>query len=303
MRRMRQGAGSALRVARRMSLLAIPAVMGLAMPAALGGGLLLALAGPGAADEFTFRRVSVPGSGATDRITVQIDPSKSMFVSNRPETLFVPLTPEAVAPEGGGGAARAAGVEWFWNGVSPLRADSGPGRLQQALRVLAEAPAGQITPPRLQHMQDMARAYGTDILRETVGTRVPHALVLAGVAVECAGRAEAVSHAGAAGLLQLMPATAARFGVQDRLRPAESIRGGVAYLDWLLNRFGGDPVLALAAYNAGEGAVDDNGGVPPYAETRAYVPKVLAAWTVARGLCQTQPELISDGCVFMVNTL
>jgi soluble lytic murein transglycosylase-like protein len=75
----------------------------------------------------------------------------------------------------------------------------------------------------------------------------------------------------------------------------------VAYLDWLLGRFGGDPILAIAAYNAGEGAVDDNGGVPPYRETRAYVPKVLAAFAVARGLCLTPPELVSDGCVFAVN--
>ena len=89
----------------------------------------------------------------------------------------------------------------------------------------------------------------------------------------------------------------------DRLLPAESIRGGVAYLDWLLGHFDGDPILAVAAYNAGEGAVRDNGGVPPYRETRAYVPKVLAAWTVARGLCVTPPELASDGCVFAVGAL
>ena len=75
------------------------------------------------------------------------------------------------------------------------------------------------------------------------------------------------------------------------------------YLDWLLGEFAGDPVLALAGYNAGEGAVRDNRGVPPYAETRAYVPKVLAAFSVARGLCQTPPVLISDGCVFAVNNL
>ena len=270
---------------------------GLAFAVLLGGAI------PAHADEFTFRRVGVPQSGAADRITVQIDPAKPMFLSNRATTPFVPLTRDEVAPQGGGGAAKAAGVEWFWNGVSPLRADSRPGRLADALSVIAQAPTGQIVPPRLQHLQDMARAYGNDILRETVGTRVSPALVLAVMSVESAGNSKAVSHAGAAGLMQLMPATAARFGVSDRMQPADSIRGGVAYLDWLLARFDNDPILALAAYNAGEGAVDDNGGVPPYAETRAYVPKVLAAWSIARGLCVTPPELASDGCVFTVGAL
>ena len=271
---------------------------------ALASAWLGAMALPAAAEDFTYRRVGVPQSGGGNRITVQIDPTKPMFEFNQASSPFVPLTRDDVeTPAGGGGATRAAGVEWFWSGVSPLVIDSGPGRLDDALRVIAGAPSGQIVPPRLQHMQDMARIYGTDILRETVGTRVSPALVLAVMSVESAGRADAVSHAGAAGLMQLMPATAARFGVSDRTAPAESIRGGVAYLDWLLGRFGGDPILALAAYNAGEGAVDDNGGVPPYAETRAYVPKVLAAFSVARGLCVTPPELVSDGCVFTVGAL
>ena len=81
----------------------------------------------------------------------------------------------------------------------------------------------------------------------------------------------------------------------------QNIKGGVAYLDWLMKEFDRDPVMVLAAYNAGENAVKKNSGVPPYAETRAYVPKVLAAWTVARGLCLTPPELVTDGCVFAVS--
>jgi soluble lytic murein transglycosylase-like protein len=98
--------------------------------------------------------------------------------------------------------------------------------------------------------------------------------------------------------MQLIPATAARFGVTDARDPVQNIRGGVSYLDWLMGEFGGDPVLALAAYNAGEGAVRRNGGVPPFAETRAYVPKVLAAWNVARQMCTIPPQLPGDGCVF-----
>ncbi|MCB2140264.1 MAG: lytic transglycosylase domain-containing protein, partial [Rhodobacteraceae bacterium] len=91
------------------------------------------------------------------------------------------------------------------------------------------------------------------------------------------------------------------FGVVDRMDPSDNIRGGVAYLDWLMGQFGGDPLMVLAAYNAGENAVRGAGGVPAYAETRNYVPKVLAAWMVARGLCVTPPDLVSDGCVFAAN--
>jgi len=86
--------------------------------------------------------------------------------------------------------------------------------------------------------------------------------------------------------------------VTDSMDPAQNIKGGVAYLDWLLKEFNGDPMLALAGYNAGENAVKKHGGVPPYSETRDYVPKVLAAYAVARALCKTPPMLISDGCVF-----
>ena len=123
--------------------------------------------------------------------------------------------------------------------------------------------------------------------------------MLAVIAVESAGRADAVSHAGAQGLMQLMPDTASRFGVKDSLRPDDNIAGGVKYLDFLMKEFDQDPILVLAGYNAGEGAVRNHKGVPPYAETRDYVPKVLAAFQVASGLCQTPPELISDGCVFV----
>ena len=124
--------------------------------------------------------------------------------------------------------------------------------------------------------------------------------MLAVIGIESAGRIDAVSSAGAEGLMQLIPATAQRFGVTDVTDPAQNIRGGVAYLDWLMTEFDRDPLMVLAAYNAGEGAVRANQGVPPYAETRDYVPKVLAAWQVAQGLCQTPPELVTDPCVFKV---
>ena len=87
---------------------------------------------------------------------------------------------------------------------------------------------------------------------------------------------KATSAAGAQGLMQLMPATARGLGVDDPYDPAQSIDAGTRYLSGQLERFGGDVRLALAAYNAGPGAVERFGGVPPYAETQRYVQNVLA---------------------------
>jgi soluble lytic murein transglycosylase-like protein len=102
------------------------------------------------------------------------------------------------------------------------------------------------------------------------------ALLRAVVAVESAFDPRAVSRKGAQGLMQLRPATARRYGVQRPFDPAENLRGGAHYLSDLLKRYGSDLELALAAYNAGEDAVDRHGRtIPPFAETQAYVPAVL----------------------------
>jgi len=102
----------------------------------------------------------------------------------------------------------------------------------------------------------------------------PH-LVLAFIAAESNFDAAALSPKNAQGLMQLIPDTAARFGVRNAMDPVQNVRGGMAYLRWLLAYFEGDVVLAAAAYNAGEGAVDRYRGVPPYAETRQYVWKIV----------------------------
>ena len=207
--------------------------------------------------------------------------------------------PDVVATASGAIVPLAPGqYDWFWERVSPAVDKSGPGRLEVAMTTLATA-STRVPAPRMQQMQEIARANGIDILRSTIGTQVSPALVLAVISVESAGRSDAVSGAGAQGLMQLMPDTAARFGVKDSFAAPQNIAGGVKYLDWLMGEFDRDPILVLAGYNAGEGTVRKHAGVPPFAETRDYVPKVLAAFQVAKGLCQTPPELISDGCVFV----
>jgi soluble lytic murein transglycosylase-like protein len=100
-------------------------------------------------------------------------------------------------------------------------------------------------------------------------------LLAAVVKAESDGNTKAVSHAGARGLMQLMPGTANDLGVKDSFEPEQNVRGGSAYLDALLSRYHDNLALALAAYNAGPAAVDKYHGIPPYHETRAYVARVI----------------------------
>jgi soluble lytic murein transglycosylase-like protein len=119
------------------------------------------------------------------------------------------------------------------------------------------------------------------------------ALVLAVAGVESAFQPRAVSPKGAQGLMQLMPGTARELGVVDAFDPAQNLDGGVRYLRALLERYSGDLRLALAAYNAGAGAVKKHGGVPPYRETRSYVEKVMKRYDSQReapGGLGAQPE-------------
>ncbi|WP_445391490.1 lytic transglycosylase domain-containing protein [Stenotrophomonas muris] len=117
-------------------------------------------------------------------------------------------------------------------------------------------------------------AFQTEISSAAREFGVDEAVVRAIIHAESAYNPTALSRAGAQGLMQLMPPTAARFGVSDSYDAGQNIRGGVQYLAWLLKRFNGDLTLAAAGYNAGEGAVDRHGGVPPYSETQYYVRRV-----------------------------
>jgi soluble lytic murein transglycosylase-like protein len=115
-------------------------------------------------------------------------------------------------------------------------------------------------------------------------------LALAIIRVESGFNPKAESPKRAKGLMQLLPETASRFQVEDIWDPEQNIRGGLRYLRWLLKRFEGQVHLAVAAYNAGEGAVERHAGIPPYRETQQYVRKVSALYPKSR---HPLPERIS----------
>ncbi|GAB6195234.1 lytic transglycosylase domain-containing protein [Lysobacter xanthus] len=117
-------------------------------------------------------------------------------------------------------------------------------------------------------------AYRSEIASAAAQFGVEESIVRAIIHAESSYNPNALSRVGAQGLMQLMPATARRFGVSNAFDPAQNIRGGVQYLAFLLKRFNGDVRLAAAGYNAGEGAVDKYRGIPPYNETQRYVQRV-----------------------------
>ena len=136
----------------------------------------------------------------------------------------------------------------------------------------AAAGAGSILPRATAGASNFA-----DLIRDASAREgVDPALVGAVVSAESGFNPRAVSGTGAKGLMQLMDSTARSLGVKDSFDPAQNIAGGVKYLRQMLDKYGGDVKRAVAAYNAGPGAVDGSGGVPPYAETQTYVQRVLS---------------------------
>lgn len=135
------------------------------------------------------------------------------------------------------------------------------------------------TRPKVQRAPDVDR-HGYDKLIRRAAERyaLPVALVKAVMSVESAFHPGAVSPVGAVGLMQLMPRTARSMGVRNPFDPKENIMGGARFLRFLADRYGGNLLFTIAAYNAGQGAVDRYKGVPPYAETQRYVRRVLKAY-------------------------
>ena len=135
------------------------------------------------------------------------------------------------------------------------------------------AAPNRIVPPLPRHAPEALVRFVTLVAPEY---RLDPHMVLAFIAAESNFDAQAVSPKNAQGLMQLIPETAARFGVRNSFDPVQNVRGGMAYLRWLMAYFEGDVVLVAAAYNAGEGAVERYLGVPPFAETRQYVWRIVS---------------------------
>lgn len=159
-------------------------------------------------------------------------------------------------------------------------------RIEQIRRVRGDAPSDFALPPAndlapldptgpLMLVSPAAGALRDLARRSATEAGVEPALFEALVAAESGFDPKALSPKGAMGLAQLMPATARALGVADPFDPGQNLRAGARYLAQMLTKFR-DPALALAAYNAGPGAVERHGGVPPFAETKAYVDRVLA---------------------------
>jgi soluble lytic murein transglycosylase-like protein len=149
------------------------------------------------------------------------------------------------------------------------------------------APKPQAPPPAVTPVPPPAAPVDPKALVDAAAkkTAIPAKLLRSLVAAESAYQPGVVSPKGAIGLMQLMPATASQYGA-DPKDPAQNVEAGTAYLRDLLLKYNGDVSLALAAYNAGPGAVQKYGGVPPYAETRSYVGRVIRNW-------QNTPQAVS----------
>jgi soluble lytic murein transglycosylase-like protein len=122
-----------------------------------------------------------------------------------------------------------------------------------------------------------------------VAHNIDEDLLASVVHAESGGQVKAVSRTGAKGLMQLMPGTASAMAVDDVFQPEQNIAGGTAYLDALLTRYHDNLALALAAYNAGPGAVDKYHGVPPYRETREYVVRVIREFNRRKQMAMVAP--------------
>ncbi len=216
--------------------------------------------------------LSTTDSLASNRVTIDRDMDKPLYIvamiDGKKKVVIVPA-----------GQSRATAAidfdEWkSGKGVPANLPKAKPKSVAVKAAYSGKVDMGRLGAPRMAPFAGVIEA-----LAKKEG--VDPALVRAVIHAESAYNDKAVSPMGAGGLMQLMPATAKRFGVEDRFNLGENIRGGVAYLALLMKMFD-DPKHAVAAYNAGEGAVGKYKGIPPYKETQTYVGRVMTLWSAYR---------------------
>jgi soluble lytic murein transglycosylase-like protein len=194
------------------------------------------------------------------------------YIDQNGKRIYVNAPP---APEPKAAAARKP--------VSPVRPAAQPARAARKEWSPFEPPAAAMRPAATVTAVPATPAHVEAVIQDAAKRHdVDPELVKAIVRVESNFNPRAVSHKGAMGLMQLVPGTAQRLGVSNVFSPVENVDGGVRYLKYLLGLFDGDLKLSLAAYNAGPGAVERHGGVPPYRETQNYVKKIADVYSMLR---------------------
>jgi hypothetical protein len=263
------------------SLLCLAAILSLAPAFEAAAGTLYRCVGKQGESAFTSDRT---GYSHCRAVQTYVDPAPAVTTTLSPQARVEFRTSDAAAPPAVAAAPAGSGTKVTSGTVYRYKKDG-------VTHYTNRRPAGQAAVAVFSYVESCfacavrpgldfstvalnTTAYLGEVAAIAAEVGIDAAFVRAIIHAESAFNPQALSNKGAQGLMQLMPATAERFGVSDAFSAEDNIRGGTRYLAWLLKRFNGDTRLAAAGYNAGEGAVDRFSGVPPYDETQRFVERV-----------------------------